>query len=420
MRKLLVVLVICGVVGLATPRLYAACGGSTPMNDTSAAELCQDNAPVAAFAWQNSSPTTVTTDTFKIACEAFDGSACLGTVGVMGDGIIDIETDWANTGILGCPVVGTTINRVTVSIQGNDGQGALISVSGNDDVDFGYNLDLAHPFDAGSGTVLNIPCTNANGRPNVTSVTSSSVALRFNKPHIFNDCEPGSLGNFLDSSGAVSKPICPVPFDGTTNVALGGIYTSTQLCGFRPDVRRSQAGLWTLNAATPDANGAATIPYTAPAGPFFCSNAPTVQCTGSSTGNPACPGGTCQTKCLFVGGTVRIDGVESNSITGFVQVAGVLAPAPQALNVRAAFANGKVNVSFQTDSEVGLARINVLTDQKGGKGTVNVGSIALRGVGGSGASYTASYGKSEFKSGNTVIIELVTTDGRTTRGQASF
>lgn len=393
MKKLLVILMICGVVGLAAPRLYAACGASTPMNDTSAAEICLDNAPVAAFAWQNSSPTTVTTDTFKIACEAFDGSTCLGTVGVMGDSIIDIETDWANNGILGCPVVAGTANRVTISIQGNDGNGALISVSGNDDIDFGYNLDLAHPFDAGSGTVLNIPCTNANGRPNVTSVTSSSVALRFNKPHIFNDCEPGSLGNFLDSSGAVSKPICPVPFDGTTNVTLGGIYTSTQLCGFRPDVRRSQAGLWTLNAATPDANGAAAIPYTKPAGAG---------------------------QCIFVGGTVKIDGVESNSITGFVEIAGVLAPAPQALNVRAAFANGKVNVSFQTDSEVGLARINVLTDQKGGKGTVNVGSIALRGVGGSGASYTASYGKSEFKSGNTVIIELVTTDGRTTRGQASF
>ncbi len=416
MRKLLVVLMICGVVALASPRLYAACGGNTPMGDQSAFELCKDNAPVAAFAWQNSSPTTVTSDVFKIACEAFDGSACLGTTGVMGDGIIDIETDWGNNGILGCPVVGTTINRVTVSIQGNDGNGALISVSGNDDIDFGYNLDLAHPYDAATGTVLNIPCTNANGRPNVTSVTSSSVGLKFNTPHIFNDCEPGSLGNFLDASGAVSKPICPVPFSGTTNVTLGGIYTSTQFCGFRPDVRRSQTVTpWTLNAATPDATGAATIPYTQPAGPFFCSNAPTTQCTA----NTQCPGGTCQTKCLFVGGTVRIDGVESNSITGFVQIAGALAPAPQALNVRAAFANGKVNVSFQTDSEVGLARINVLTDQKGGKGTVNVGSIALRGVGGSGASYSASYAKGDFKSGNSVIIELVTNDGRTTRSQAA-
>ena len=393
MRKLFVVLTICGVVGFATPRLYAACGGSTPMNDQSAFELCKDNSPVAAFAWQNSSPTTVTTDVFKIACEAFDGAACFGTTGVMGDGIIDIETDWGNSGILGCPVAGTTINRVTVSIQGNDGNGALISVSGNDDIDFGYNLDLAHPYDSASGAVLNIPCTNANGRPNVTSVTSSSVGLKFNKPHIFNDCEPGSLGNFLDTSGAVSKTICNVPFDGTTNVALGGIYTSTQTCGFRPDVRRSNTATpWTLNAATPDATGAATIQYT----------------------KPATAG-----QCLFVGGTVRIDGVESNSITGFVEIAGTLAPAPQALNVRAAFANGKVNVSFQTDSEVGLARINVLTEEKGNKGTVNVGSIALRGVGGSGASYTASFAKSNFKSGNTVIIELVTSDGRTTRSQAA-
>src|SRR5882724_1962031 len=128
MRKMLVVLMVCGAVALAAPRLYAACGGSTPMNASSALEVCLDNTPVAAFAWQNSNPTGTNSDVFKIACEAFDGSSCLGTTGVMGDSFVDIETDWANTGIVGCPVVAGTPNRVTVAIQGNDGQGVLLSV----------------------------------------------------------------------------------------------------------------------------------------------------------------------------------------------------------------------------------------------------------------------------------------------------
>lgn len=117
--------------------------------------------------------------------------------------------------------------------------------------------------------------------------------------------------------------------------------------------------------------------------------------------------------CLFVGASSIIDGTESGGITGFVPVGGPGAPSPVALDVRAEQAGANVKIRWRTDLELGLAGFNILTESKN-KGLVKLNEAMIPATGaGGGKSYTESVARSKFQSGRTVIIESVLTDGTT-------
>ncbi len=237
MRRIVAVVMILGAAALGAPGAYAACGGSTPMFHSSTFFQCADTTPVAAYAWQLSAPATTNTGTLKIACEAFNGDTCLGNVGTLGDGAVDIETDWANTGINGCPLTPTP-TRVAIAVQDASGNGLIVSISGATN-EFGYQVDMAHPLDLSTFSVLPLACSDANGKPHINSVSTSSISLTFKRPVIFSDCDPNSLGVQAFALGLTATPACTDNFTGSTAATLGGIYTSVQTCGTFPNVQKN-------------------------------------------------------------------------------------------------------------------------------------------------------------------------------------
>src|SRR5258705_7950489 len=110
---------IVGAMFLRGGRAYAACGGSVPMfHGLDSYFICSNFTPVFAYAYQLSQPLTVNTGTEVISRNLAVGEEV-------------IATDWANAGIVGCPVVGGN-HRVMIVVQGSDGQGIIVSLSGAD------------------------------------------------------------------------------------------------------------------------------------------------------------------------------------------------------------------------------------------------------------------------------------------------
>jgi hypothetical protein len=85
-------------------------------------------------------------------------------------------------------------------------------------------------------------------------------------------------------------------------------------------------------------------------------------------------------------------------------------PAVVALDVRAALAGAKVKITFRTETQVGLASINILADRK--SGPLNVISMPPK-PGDAGASYELLIPRKTFKSCRTVMVQTVMADGRT-------
>jgi hypothetical protein len=83
---------------------------------------------------------------------------------------------------------------------------------------------------------------------------------------------------------------------------------------------------------------------------------------------------------------------------------------PLALDVRAVPARGSVTISFRTDTQAGLAAINILAGKKGS--LVNVLSLEPK-PGDAGASYQVSLARGAFKGARSVVVRTVTDDGRT-------
>jgi hypothetical protein len=379
MRKLLAVLVACGAVAVASPEFYAGCGGtSTPFIHQSGSFQCDDSkGEVTAFAYQLDSGAATNTGTENIACEAADGLVCFGG-GTAGDGVVDIETDWGNTGAIGCPIVGTTFNRIVLALQCNDGKGLLVSVGrGTVEVYGVYTPDSAHPSD-GSPLVAD----NRVGKPTVNSATNnadgtSTLNLSFPTAlKVYNECDPGSAGQAF---GACADNFVP-------SATVGRVFTSIQRCGTKPSSDRGSTLFpWTLNAATPDATGRAIVTAARP----------------TTTGD-----------CLFVGVSANINGFESQGITGFTSVGGPGAASPVAVGVRAEQATANVQIRWRTDVEIGLAGFNVLAEGKKGIQKVSDAMIPAKGNGG-GTTYETSIPRGKFQGSRTVIIESVLSDGTT-------
>jgi len=274
-------------------------------------------------------------------------------------------------------------------VTASDGQGLMLSVSGFTST-LSYNADGAFPANP-DGSLSPLPCGPSAARPHIVSATPTSATLQFSTPRIYSDCDPGSEAGQAFTAGLLDADPCSDHFN-TMPLALGHVYTSSQLCGDRPNVDKTK---WTDTTKVPDVTGSVTIsPLPAVTQPPTCTSA------NQSTCN-----------CLYIGGTVAVSGVESSGITGFAQLAGALAPSPKAIDVSARLSGGIVSVSFRTNTEVGLAGINIWTNEKG-KGPALVTSVAPKGGGEAGASYSVDIKRGAFKSGTDVVVETVTSTGR--------
>jgi len=395
MRKGLILMTVCAVAVLAAPRAHAACGFAVPVGNAQSAYIahCPDGSPVTAYTYAIDAPTTINSANLDIACEALGGSCAqvLPQGNVAGDGWVTIETDWSTPGYIGCAAG----HRVVIVLQCNDGSGVKFSLSGNDS-GFGYQLELAfdcgdvdcnfvNPLDLKQADGVT-PAFN-NGRPRVSGLSRSggNDVVNVNVPvsDLKTDCDPGTLGeiiNIIDGDQLGCSTF-------TKNVGRGRLFRSTQPCtpGSRPTLALAA---WTLDPAVlgPTGDTQVTIP-TAAAG-----------------------------QCNYLGSTSVISGLDSNTIDGYVAVAGAGAASPKAESVRAARAGNSINVSFSTSSELGLAGFNVLTGSKGkGEIKLNAALISGKGIGGAGSTYTLSFPVADFKGGRNITVESVLNDGTTLR-----
>jgi hypothetical protein len=419
MRKTLILMTVCAVAAVAAPRTsYAACGVSVPLSNLIGSSItgCPDGSPVSAYAYQIDDRLT-NSGIIDIACEGLNAAVgcqqVLPVPNAPGDGNVTIETDWSTPGYNGC-IAG---HRVVIVVQCNDGSGVKLSLSGADG-GFGYEVELAFPYDPDSGAVfpldLKLPGGAPrfkNGRPEILGLTRAGGNDIYNvhvpAGDIQSDCTPGTLGEAVDAAfgslncaafvptlapGKVYKSTQPCPSTCQSGPNAGQACSSSATCGGAPCVigRPTTAGLvgWTEDTAPLDGSGNKSITMPTP---------PTGQCN-------------------FLGTTSNISGVDSGNIDGYVAAAPAGAASPVAEAVRAAKAGNSITVSFSTSSELGLAGFNILTGSKGkGELKLNAALVAARGIGGAGASYTLSFPMSEFKGGRNIIVESVLTNGTTLR-----
>jgi hypothetical protein len=408
MKKLLVVVALAGALALAGSQAYASCGGSVPMFHQLGGFFQCDNSrgPVASLAYEISN-SAVNSGTFVIT-QPLDPTS------------VAVNFDWGNDGINGCPqdatgFPGTNLHRIMIVVVANDGTGLLATISGADPQST-YQVENAHPFDGSN--ILPIPCTNQNGKPNVLSVSSSSISLHFNTPLVFSDCDPNSVA--VLGLGLV----CPDGF--TDQGSIAGIYTSVQTCGTSPYLDRTATNTCSLNRAR-QCSAAGTLPGPCLASEGVCNTAAWTKSAvvpdalGNATIQATRPTGTDSTGkplCLFVGGTVNVGGSESGSITGYTQLANVLAAPTKILNLKATKSQAKIDVTFSTDQQVGLGGFKVYV--AGAKGLSEIGRINPTG-GDQGASYKATYSMSDVKGSKTITVKAFDASGREiASAQASF
>ena len=250
--------------------------------------LCADSTPVAALAYQLSDPLGTNTGPLDIACEAKDGVVCLNEAGNLGDGQTTIQTDWSDPQALGCPVQPDGPRRLVIVVQGNDGNGLLISLSGAAP-EFGYGVEAAQKYDpAAPNLVQPLPCGTGAGKPEILAQSSSgnalNLTLHFRTPVVYSDCDPDSLG-VLSGSNSCNDQFAP-------STAVGRILARVGPCTTAPDLRDSQ---WFDTGVLPDASGDARLTIVAPAADL----------------------------CLYVGSTTIINGSDSGAVTGFAVFQGI-------------------------------------------------------------------------------------------------
>ncbi len=388
MRKMLVVVAVLGAAAIAVSQAYALpCSSSLFMIHSGTSFNCKDGSEVAAFAFAVDSP-RINTGLENIACEGSGagGGSCTSFGGALGDGNVEINADWGNPAINGCPG-GVPNRRIVVVVQANDGSGLIASVSGlSVELFGGYIIDLAHTGDGAN----QLFCDASAGKPVSVSVSGTTLLLTFVPPVIHTDCDPGT--------GGVAFGSC----DGfVPTIALGNLYTSVQKCGTRPDINWTRTCTNAPNTCTADTECASPSPagVCAPAlwtnrGPIPADGRVTIDFTNikpTTTGD-----------CLFVGASAVVSTVETPSLTGFVQVAGtdpnLAGPVP--LDVTAKMEQGKVRVSWRVEHEIGLAGFEVRTTTKKGDVMVSGGLIAADGR----RSYSVLIDRSKIAPGKTVTV----------------
>lgn len=386
MRKsIAVVALLMAVAVAASGNTYAACSAPVPMfHGFDSFIRCADGGAVSAYAWQVLVPAT-NTGAVGIACTTpgENAGACVSPIsGTKGDGQVTIETDWSTPGVLGCPVTAAGPQRIALSLQCSDGTGVIVSLSGTNP-NFGYIVELAHQTDGVE--LFPLSAGSDNARPKVVrqSVAGGVLTadLQFNPVRVNCDCDPLSVGFSLTAdSGGTS---CTDNFVCTGSA--GTVYTRTGLCDSDPG---AAIGGWVSTAVTPNASGAATISVPLP--------------TGAG-------------QCLFIGAPSVVGGNASSGITGHIRAGGSLAASDRAIEVRAAAAQGKVTLSFRTESELEAVSFDIVA-----KGRV-VGSLPAKGGNGIGASYETSLKMGDFRGAKDFVVRTnLRNGGSNTTDPVSF
>lgn len=418
--------VIAAGSGGASAQSSNPCPYSVPMfHGLDSYFQCADALPVAALAYQISAPDSVNTGTADIICDTIGGVNCSDLSG-LGDGMIQVQTDWGNPGISGCPYPVSGPQRIVIVVQGTDGRGLIASLSGAD-YNIGYLVEAAHKYDPATGLAYPLPCSDAAGQPKVVSRTTGAdgrvtLDLHLAAPLVFTDCDPDSVG----VAGGLNT--CPDAF--TPNSSVARLYTSVQPCNRPPDIRRT---MWTDSGVAPDPAGNASITITPPA----------------------------TETCALVGYTATIGGYESGAVVGFVKVPGVpcrdldadgwtqcegdcddarpeVHPgavevcnliddncngvvdeancAPLVVDMRIAFGSpegrGSGVLSWTSTREIDLAGFNVVMLESNGRRTqVNSGPIPCAECS-TGRSHAYTYIVPKHKSGRNFFVEMVFVDDR--------
>lgn len=425
-RVLVALLAATAAIGAASAQTGSPCPFSLPMfHGLDSYFQCADALSVAALAYQISAPDSVTSGTLDIICDTVGTIDCSDLSG-LGDGTIQVQMDWGNPGVSGCPFPVPGPPRLAIVVQGTDGNGLVVSLSGADPA-IGYLVEAAHKFDPATGLARPLPCGDAAGQPQVTSRTTGAdgrvtLGLRLAAPLVYTDCDPDSVGML----GGLNT--CPDAFAPDSSVAR--LYTSVQPCDRAPDIRRS---MWIETGVTPDSSGNASVVVTPPA----------------------------TETCALVGYTATIGGFESGAIIGFVKVPGVpctdtdadgwtqcegdcddLLPVvhpgavevcnqiddncnglvdegncgPLVVDMRISFGSpqgrGSGTLSWTTTRELDLAGFNVVMIEANGRRTqLNAGPIScVECSTGRGHSYTFIVPK--HKSGRNFFVEMVFVDDR--------
>lgn len=389
--KAAALLAFCVAAGFVAPPSEAECP-LRMQNDTGYPIIrCLDGRPLAAYAYQPGAAIPTNTGNVDIACEADLGMPpCVTMPGTnrIGDSRVGIGAYWSTPGINGCPT-----GRVYISLQCNDGRGALLSISGGCsplgyDVEAAYstNEDASNVFlDVGAGT------QQWNGRPRILNFTRIGgmdlFDVQVDPPFVQSDCSPGSLAQLYSAFGYCSNDT-ELNCAGMVPPSRGNLYSFTGPCTAadeRPSIRDKAAWTpWTLDAA-----GKSVLSLPTPAAG----------------------------QCNYLGTTTVVGGQESPFITGYVVTSVPNAASPRAESVRATRKGSSVEVTFSTASELGLAGFNVLAygRAKGNEIRLNQSLVASSGVGGAGASYDLLFATADFRGRRSVVIESVLTNGTTLR-----
>jgi thrombospondin type 3 repeat protein len=275
-RAAVVMFVIAGTLALcATPALAQDC--LYPVyHGLDSAFICKDDGSIGGYLWQLSDAINVNSGDADILCPAPGGElSCISPAsGVVGDGVLTVETAWSNPGFIGCPV-GAVPNRIALVVATGTprgGSSVLVSLAGTD-VNLQYLIEAAHVLAFDLDFPLPLDCFDAVGAGSQPGV----ITVQFHTPVLHTDCDPFTLG--------AASHVCATPY--TPTLAIGPVYTKVQPCDTRVDLRRDT---WTPTGVTPDANGIAVFSAPPPA-----------------LGD-----------CRLLGASLIIDGVESPAITAFV------------------------------------------------------------------------------------------------------
>src|SRR2546428_3852439 len=125
MRKCLVIVWVAVVLMLWGSPAWAGCTFSVPNNEDLSYENCPDfvigstgapkASPVSGFAWAIGDPIHINSGAEDIVCEDQSG-VCLGG-GTTTDGVTNIQFDWGDGPVNGCPVGASGGVRVAESVQ---------------------------------------------------------------------------------------------------------------------------------------------------------------------------------------------------------------------------------------------------------------------------------------------------------------
>lgn len=332
--------------------------------------------PAFGYAYANGAAATVNSAGFNIVCNdasvSSQGVPCQPEAGLLNDGNVTVQFDWAPSTVNGCPNGSQVPNtgRNVYHVVCANGNSYVASVTWDVGLN-GYLGDGAMQADPGSGAITPAVADKHTNAPTLTGsalgtgTSVSSVTVNVPVPVVGTDCDSGTLGFQLGDCGADTLPAA----------TRGNAYIHTGACGQTPDLRKSQG--WTGPFA-PDGQGNVTIPLTVPTG-----------------------------LCAYVGITGNIGG--ETEILGSLVVGGPTVGTPKAIIDKVSHRAGTVSVDFHTTTELGAVGFNVLA----GTRVLNTQLIAATGVNGAGAKYHFEVDRNALRNARTIVVQTRTTNGGT-------